>query len=336
MKKHPLLTTFLLLVLAFCTTHCVKSTFENGKILEAEMEMIQPKRFEKILAITERQEQAAARNPEILANEGAYSDLEEKSENGDVLLVGSALLMGLAALGVHRRNKKRVDQMTRWAKANPVKAQWLIAGLQLPLLGLGVMSGYNLRESGVEFSDTVPYLFGGMMTLGFLAVPFLPKRKTVAIPRQVFRQRLIYLGITLSSVMMTVGFGNKVADKYPDSPVTQAIKKADQSIFSDTATEKHDHAKAKSIKKQHKFGKKLRQWAAVGSCALAIFLIILLIPVVCAGICLVIGGFAALGTSAGWGLLAILAGGLITWLSIKGMINLGKWCKKNPVGDGKT
>ena len=336
MKKHPLLTTFLLLVLAFCTTHCVKSTFENGKILEAEMEMIQPKRFEKILAITERQEQAAGRSPEILADEGTYSDREESSENDDDLLVGSALLMGLAALAVHRRNKKRVDQMTRWAKANPVKAQWLIAGLQLPLLGLGVMSGYNLRELGVDFSDTVPYLFGGIMTLGFLAVPFLPKRKTVAIPRQVFLQRLIYLGITLSSVMMTVGFGNKVADKYPDSPVTHAIKKADQSIFSDTDTEKHEQAKSKSVKKQHKFGKKLRQWASVGSCALAVFLIILLIPVVCAGICLFIGGIVGLGSNVGLGLLLLVAGVLITWLGIKGMINVAKWCKKKPDSDGKT
>ncbi|HAD14669.1 MAG TPA: hypothetical protein DCF33_19760, partial [Saprospirales bacterium] len=333
---YPLLTSLLLFALALCSTHCVKSTFENGKILEAEMEMIQPKRFEKILAIAERQEQAATRNAEMPAVEGALSDNDEKSVNGDVLLLGSALLMALATLGIHRRNKKRVDQMTRWAKANPVKAQWLIAGLQLPLLSLGVLSGYNLRALGLEISDTMPILMAGIMTLGFSSVPFLPKRKTIAMPKKVFRQRLAYLGITLSSLMMAVGIGNRVVDKYPDSPVSHVIKKADQTIFSDSDTHKVEPVKTTSVKKHHKFGKKLRLWVAGGSCVLAVLLIILLIPVICAGICLVIGGFAVISESVGWGLLAILGGVGITWLGIKGIAGAAKWCKNKTTTDEKT
>jgi hypothetical protein len=323
MKKHPLLTPFLLIVFAVCTTQCEKSVFENGKILEAEMEMIQPKRFEKILAITEQQEQASFSQQIELE---APSEKEENTHQGDVLLLGTALLMALATMAVHRRNKSKVDKMTRWAKANPLKAQCLIAALQLPLLGLGVMSGYNLKELGVEFSDAVPYLFGGLMTLGFLSVPFLPKRKTVAIPKQVFRQRLIYLGITLSSVMMTVGFGNKVVDKFPDSPVSRVIKKADQTIFSDTDTHKDEISKTKPAKKHHKFGKKWRQWFSAGSCALAVLLIILLIPVVCAGICMIIAGFAGAGSTVGSGILLVLGGLLVTFLASLGIVKVSKWC----------
>jgi hypothetical protein len=142
-------------------------------------------------------------------------------------------LMALAILGAIRMNKSGVMKMTRWSKANPKKAQWLITGIQLFLMGLGIITGKNLKELGYQFSDVTTYVFGAILTIGFLSVPFWPKRNTIAIPKVVDRQRLAYLAISLSSLIMTAQVGNRIGDLYPKSFITYAIEKIDQSIFSD-------------------------------------------------------------------------------------------------------
>lgn len=144
-----------------------------------------------------------------------------------------ASLMALVVLGIIRFNKPGVMKLTRWAKANPRKAKWLISGLQIAIIGLGVVSGKNLRELGYLFSDTTAYIFMAMMVIGFLSVPFWQKRNTIALPKNVDKQRFAYLGISISFLILTTQIGNRIEDIFPNSPITHAIQIIDQSIFSD-------------------------------------------------------------------------------------------------------
>jgi hypothetical protein len=142
-------------------------------------------------------------------------------------------LMALGVMGIIRRNMARVMKITRWAKANPKKAQVFITGLHITLMALGIFAGNNFKELGYEFSDTTAYVFCTISVIGFLSVPFLPKRSTIAIPQVVNRQRLAYMGIALSSFVMMVLFGNRIGDDYPNSPITYAVRAIDQAIFQD-------------------------------------------------------------------------------------------------------
>ena len=142
-----------------------------------------------------------------------------------------ASLMALAIVGGIKANKKWVMKMTRWGKANPKKAQIYISVIQIALLLLAIITGNNLKELGFEFSNITAYIFIAIMALGFAYVPFLPKRRTIAIPSQVDKNRFAFMSIALSSVFLMAFTGNKIGDVYPNSPVTQVLEKIDQTIF---------------------------------------------------------------------------------------------------------
>src|SRR5687768_15902929 len=59
-------------------------------------------------------------------------------------------LMALTIMSVIRSNRTWVMKLTRWGKTNSRKAQVLITVLQLALMTLGVIAGYNFRELGYE------------------------------------------------------------------------------------------------------------------------------------------------------------------------------------------
>jgi len=124
-------------------------------------------------------------------------------------------------------------KMTRWGKANPGKAQVLITILQIALMMLGMIAGYNFYKLGYEFSNTTAFVFGTIMIACFLSVHFLPKRGTIAIPAEVNKHRIIFMGIALSSFVLMVITGNRVEDKYPNSFVAHSLKAIDQAIFHD-------------------------------------------------------------------------------------------------------
>lgn len=147
-----------------------------------------------------------------------------------------SLLMGLSIIGGIRSNKKWVMKMTRWAKANPGKAQVYISIIQITLLLLGIITGYNLKELGYEFSNTSVYIFTAIMASGFAYVPFLPKRSIIAIPQQLEKNRFAFMSIALSSVVLMAIAGNRIGDLYPDSPVTHILEKIDQTIFPEDPT----------------------------------------------------------------------------------------------------
>ena len=158
-----------------------------------------------------------------------------------------ASLMALAIMGILQRNRSWVMKMTRWGKANPHKAQVLISVLQIALMALGIIAGYNFKQLGYELSNTTAFVFSSIIVLGFLYVPFLPKRRTIAIPKEVNRQRFAFMGIALSSFIMMVLFGNRIEDQFPNSSITQTIKAIDQAIFPDNANEYEEDDNQASI-----------------------------------------------------------------------------------------
>lgn len=146
------------------------------------------------------------------------------------------LLMALAIMGTIRGNRRRFMNYTRWAKANPLKAQVLITVLQIVLIVSGIIAGYNFNKLGYEVSDTSAYIFGSIIVFCFLSVPFLPKRNTIAIPQLVNRHRLGFMGIAISSFVMMVYFGNRIEEKYPDTVITGVLESIDQAIFPMSST----------------------------------------------------------------------------------------------------
>ena len=153
--------------------------------------------------------------------------------DGWIYLIAS--LMSLTIMGAIWRNKSKVMKMTRWAKANPKKSQVIISVLQIVLMVLGILAGNNFKELGYEFSGTTAFIFGTILVLGFLSVHFLPKQRTIAIPKLVNRNRLAYVGIALSSFVLMILFGNRMGDMYPNSPLTHAVKAIDHAIFPDNS-----------------------------------------------------------------------------------------------------
>ncbi len=149
--------------------------------------------------------------------------------DGLTFLVSS--IMALAIFGGIKYNKKKVLKITRWAKTNPIKTQVFISIIQILLLLLAINTGYNLKELNYEFSNITAYIFTGILFIGFASIPFFPKRRTIAIPKNVDKNRFAYLSIALSSVILMAIIGNRIGDIYPNSPITQALEKIDQTIF---------------------------------------------------------------------------------------------------------
>lgn len=304
-----------------------------------------------------------------------------------------ASIMTLSILAGIKYNKKRVLKITRWAKANPKKAQVFISIIQLILLFFAINTGYNLKELGFEFSNSTAYIFSGIMLVGFAFIPFLPKRSTFAIQNRLDKNRFAYLSITLSSVILMAITGNRIGDNYPNSPITNALEKIDQSIFpeyinstiefdesqigqlhsnnfksylatssarpllaavdirpneelkkssgSNSRIKKDSRKSRREIRKTNRKARKelrllnkqtrknMRRAATGGTCAAAVFLILLLIITSCAGICLTIFGIAGIGAGEAIGVLGVILGPILVWGSIRGIIKVSKWCKKD-------
>lgn len=176
-------------------------------------------------------------------------------------------LMAIAIIGTIRLNRSAVMKITRWSKANPKKAQVFIAGLQLALMALGIFAGNNFKELGYELSNTTAFVFSIIMVAGFFSVHFLPKRSTIAIPREVNKNRLAYMGIALSSFVLMVITGNRIEEMYPNSPITLAVKAIDQAIFPDNSI----HADLYDAASERVYSKNFEQALTDESSNLAVF-----------------------------------------------------------------
>ena len=110
-----------------------------------------------------------------------------------------------------------------------------------------------------------------------------------------------------------------------------ALPGSESTLDKDATPEKNTLKAEKAQKKLKKFQKKLQKWskkkwfrvgASAGACVLGIFLILLLLVPLCAGICLITGAFGAEATA-----LSIVGGILLTGLSIFGMVKAGSMCR---------
>ncbi len=146
-------------------------------------------------------------------------------------------IMALIIISVARKNKSRIMKVTRWAKINPKKSQVFITIVQILLMATGLILGYNLKKLGFEFSDTTGYLFSSLMIIGLLSVPFLPKRKTIAIPKTVQKHRLAYLSMVLAIFTLMAFAGNRTETLLPNSPLTHTLEKIDQFMFQDDSSQ---------------------------------------------------------------------------------------------------
>jgi hypothetical protein len=150
-------------------------------------------------------------------------------------------LMALAIIATVR-NWSRGMKITRWAKANPLKAQLLITVIQILLMIFGIIAGYNFKKLGYELSGTTAFVFSTILVTGFLSVHFLPKRSIIAIPTEVNKHRLIFMSIALSSFVLMVMTGNRIGEMYPNSFITHGLEATDQAIFPDNSTQYADRS----------------------------------------------------------------------------------------------
>lgn len=242
-----------------------------------------------------------------------YKNEQEKSDQ--TALYAIALLMGLTTAGAVIGRRKSITKITRWAKENPKKAQILIAGIQVPLIAGSIISGYNLRMLGFEFSDVSMYIFGGLSALSFASLPFLPKKENVVLQKTVNRKRMAVMGASLSTIMLLAGFGNRVNETHSLSFVGQTIVHVDQSIFSDKDS---SQTLVKDFYDQSDNEENKRKGATGGFVVLGVFLTILLAAAVCGGICLAIGGSAGM----------VFLGVIIAALAIIALIFMWKTVKR--------
>jgi len=125
-----------------------------------------------------------------------------------------------------------VLKITRWAKKNPRKTQLLITVAQILILSLGLLIGYDLKELGYQISNIPTFIFGATLLAGFLSTRFLPKRKSIAMPVVVNRDRMAYMSIILSAFVIMVITGNRVEEKFPNTALSLTLRSIDQAIFS--------------------------------------------------------------------------------------------------------
>lgn len=143
----------------------------------------------------------------------------------------SVALMAAIPLAALRLFRKRFMKITRWAKTHQWSAIGLITLLQVIILILGLVTGYNLQKAGFEISGISIFVFSAIMVLGFFTVHFLPKQQTIAIPSRVNRDRLAYLSIMVSSFVLTVATGNRIEERFPHSALTYALQSIDKTVF---------------------------------------------------------------------------------------------------------
>jgi len=151
---------------------------------------------------------------------------------GDGWIYSAAALAAIIIISAIRHFHLPVLKITRWAKKNPLKTQVFITVAQIIILLAGLLIGYDLKQLGYQLSDTLTYIFGAILLAGFLSTRFLPKRKVIAIPAAVNKDRIAYMGIILSAFVLMIFTGNRVEDKFPNTTLSLTLRSIDEAMFS--------------------------------------------------------------------------------------------------------
>lgn len=150
----------------------------------------------------------------------------------DGWIYSTTFLVAISIIKIIRHFNSKILRLTRWAKENPRKTQVMITVLQILILSLGLLIGYDLKELGLKLSGIPIIIFGVILMSGFLSIPFLPKRNTIALPVVVNKDRITYMSIALSAFVIMVITGNRIEDKFPNSFITYSLRSVDKAIFS--------------------------------------------------------------------------------------------------------
>jgi hypothetical protein len=258
------------------------------------------------------------------------SSMQRKS--GDGILLYATALIGLSVLTAIRLMRPVTTKLTRWARANPRKTQGLIAGIHLPLLGLGVMNGYNLDQMGYVVSDPLLYGFGAAAIAGFAAAPYVRQKDWMVLPRTVNRNRLSFLGIVLSTLMLATGVGNKIERNFQDTYLASAVRSIDQTVFTSSLITDTDPVNNTKSKENVQKDRKTKAGMSAGAAFILTFLLVL---TSCVGICLAIGGFSSAFASGGASIAAVIGGLGILALSVYGITQISRKRKIEKEVDNK-
>jgi hypothetical protein len=142
-------------------------------------------------------------------------------------------MLAVTILAFIRRFSSKLLKVTRWAKENPRKTQVVIGILQILIVWLALFIGYDLKELGYQLSESTGIVCAIVMVSAFFSIRFLPKQNTIAIPAAVNKDRVAYTTIILSAFVVLVVTGNRIEDKFPNSPIGIALQSVDRSIFGD-------------------------------------------------------------------------------------------------------
>lgn len=255
------------------------------------------------------------------------SEKKNNKKSGDFwMYVFSGLLTISSFAGVFFARKK-LKGVTRWAKYNPKSARYLIASIQLPLLGFGIVEGYNLAQMGYELSDSFFYTNMLAFAASSALIPFLPQNDQFILPGRLNRRRLTFLAAMVAGTMTMVGYGNSVGVNDEPSYAKTVLSQVDQSVFGDDFQDEITDSVNDVEEYTDQDMSALRAAASAGLCALAVLLFILLTCLLCAGVCMIIYGvaFAVGGASTG-----LLFGGIaVTGLTVFSMVKLANahWCR---------
>ncbi len=159
----------------------------------------------------------------------------------DGWIYGIAGLMAATVFVVMRSFNSKFLKLTRWAKSNPRKTQVLIGILQILIVCLALLIGYDLKELGYKLTEVPAIISGIILVWAFFSIRFLPKQNLIAIPAAVNKDRIAYMGIVLSSFVILVIAGNRVEDKFPNSPISIALRTVDHRIFGDDFSDAEDY-----------------------------------------------------------------------------------------------
>jgi hypothetical protein len=237
--------------------------------------------------------------------------IANNNKSGNGLLLLSGLGIALSALGLSYANKNATTKLTRWAKANNKKTQFLIAGTQIGMMGLSFYQGYNLKMMGYDIASNLQYVFPVLATIGFASIPFFPKKESIVLPKKVVAKKLGFITIALASLLNVASMGNHIATEQPTLAISQTVQSIDNYVVGTATNTSEIEAVNKTIDKETQQQNK-RKAVSAGITILSIIGFLILLGTLCAGICMI--GLAAGSFGAAFGGFALAA------LSIAGMV----------------
>lgn len=140
----------------------------------------------------------------------ALKNRDKKSDiNTDTFLYFLALFMGFVVYGMFKMKTHSSLKAMKWADRNKLKTRIAIALLQVGLFTLGLITGISLRELGYAVSDTLQYIFSGILILAFINSIFNEAREKLLLFDTFHLKKLGHLIIGISIFMITISIGNR-------------------------------------------------------------------------------------------------------------------------------